>query len=253
MSGDYMHTFKNNKVNINGIIYKAHNLGKYIVPKKSFLGVCVDIGSNVGSFLSIYGNKFKKVQFYEPLPICFEICKKKAPYADGFNEAVYNIPNIKMNMLVHYSKDCGSCALETDSINSDWINEIVSSVQTVDFPTVLKRAGGKIDYLKMDCETGEYHFLINNSLDDVTYIGMELHCQMGEKKWYELIRHIENTHIIYGEKKYCKDENRELLCLNKRKTTILEQSYYKFLFMIIQMTAFKNRLLTIIVQLSSRI
>jgi len=37
------------------------NLGNYIIPEETKNGICIDIGSNVGSFLKKYVNFFKTI------------------------------------------------------------------------------------------------------------------------------------------------------------------------------------------------
>jgi hypothetical protein len=44
--------------------------------------------------------------------------------------------------------------------------------------------------MKIDCENSEYHLLMNKDLSKIKYIGMELHGQMGETNFYQLVNHI---------------------------------------------------------------
>lgn len=191
-----------------------HNLGGYIIPQECNKNVCVDVGANVGSFtLSQVGN-FNSIHFYEPFEPCFNIVKDKTkhlPNVIGWKEAVYQEDNLSLSLISHYNLDAGSNALKTSSLNDHWVEEI-GLTTTVSLPTILARVGGHIDYLKVDCETSEYYFLIGKDLSQIDYIGLELHWHMGEDRYNTLLDHISITHIIYGDFSWTYDLNKEVLC-----------------------------------------
>ena len=60
------------------MIIRESNLGYYNIPNDVKDGICVDIGSNVGSFFSTYHNFFSKIHFYEPFRDCYQICLEKS-------------------------------------------------------------------------------------------------------------------------------------------------------------------------------
>lgn len=179
---------------------REHNLGNYVIPEDVMGGVCVDIGSNVGSFFSEYHNFFSKIHYYEPYKPCYEVCKSKQKKYDnvmGFNEAVLDKKNNFVEIVSHYDNDSGSNAINTEVINSDWnIDSSVGISSSVDLEIVLSRVGGNIDYLKCDCETSEYYIFYGKDLKNIKYIALELHWQMGEKKYYEVLDHILKTHDL---------------------------------------------------------
>lgn len=72
----------------------------------------------------------------------------------------------------------------------------LEKVNSSSFETVLARAGGQIDYLKVDCEGAEYYFLKDKDLSKVKYIGIEFHANLGAKKWKELCLWLNKTHMI---------------------------------------------------------
>lgn len=196
------------KVNI-----PMNNLGCYKIPSSCKKNVCVDIGANVGSFTMSQHANFQVVHYYEPFKECYSIIQEKVKFlknVSGWQEAVYKEDNKTVSILKHYYLDAGSNAIKTDSLNNDWQEEI-GTATTVSFPTVLKRAGGHIDYLKIDCETSEYYFLIDQDLSSIDYIGMELHWQMGEKRYNELLNHIFKTHITQDNCSWRHQLNREVL------------------------------------------
>lgn len=178
----------------------SHNLGGYPVPEDVLGGVCVDIGSNVGSFLQTYSNSFSKIHFYEPYKPCYEVCLNKSKqyeHITGFNEAVLDKKNKSVEILHHFNCDAGSNAIKGESINEHWdLNDPIGTCPSVDLETILERVGGKIDYLKCDCETSEYYIFLDKDLQNIKYIALELHWQMGEKKFYDVLNHIRKTHDI---------------------------------------------------------
>jgi FkbM family methyltransferase len=192
-----------------------YNLGNYVVPEDSYGGICVDIGCNVGSFVSKYVHSFSKILYYEPIKACFDICNElfsEYSHVKGFNNAVWSKSNEVVNILTHVNNDSGSSAIESDILNNEWAKrEIIHEVQTVCLEDILSIAGGEIAYCKSDCETSEYHIFLNKNIRDIKYIGMEIHWQMGEDKQRELMLHILKTHdIIYGHVGYT-NYNREIL------------------------------------------
>lgn len=198
----------NNKVNI-----PINNLGHYNIPEDCKKDVCVDIGANVGSFTLSQQSNFKTIHYYEAFEDCYNLVKDRVKQFSnivGWNEAVYNKDGETVSIMSHYNLDAGSNAIKTDSINEDWKEEI-GSVKTVSFPTVLQRAGGHIDYLKIDCETSEYYFLIGQDLSYIDYIGIELHWQMGKEKYNELLAHISKTHTTTDYCEWGYESNKEVL------------------------------------------
>lgn len=179
---------------------RQHNLGNYEIPEDVIGGVCVDIGSNVGSFFNEYSDLFSKVHYYEPYTPCYKICldkQKKHNNVIGFNEAVLDKVSSFVEIVSHSDNDSGSNAINTESINSDWnIDSSIGISSSVDLETVLDRVGGNVDYLKCDCETSEYYVFYGKDLKNINYIALELHWQMGEKKYYEVLNHILKTHDL---------------------------------------------------------
>ncbi len=173
--------------------------GNYLVPQDAHGGVCVDIGANEGNFTKRVVSVFSVVHSYEPNPF---LANKISEFAflnnKVFNEAVGDRVSTTQ-LMMHSNRDSGSCAIK-DTIESvirtkdDWTNTIVSDISMVDIEIVLSRVGGKIDYLKMDCENSESLILLGKDLSEIRYIGVELHNQMGEQKWNQLKEWVDRTH-----------------------------------------------------------
>lgn len=196
-----------------------YNLGNYQVPETCLKDTCVDIGANIGDFVTSQVSKFKLIHFYEPYSPCFNIVKEKiSKYNNvvGWEEAVYKTDNEKVSLVAHCNYDAGSNAIKTDLLNNDWKEEIQNQIITVSLPTILKRIGGHINYLKVDCETSEYYLFMNQDLSNIDYIGIEIHSQMGKQRYDELLTYINKTHITTDDFSWEKEKNKECNFINKR-------------------------------------
>ena len=200
------------------MIINEMNLGNYIVPDDARNGVCLEIGSNVGNFFTKYKNFFKLIHYYEPVSDTFEISKSKSCLSNnivGFNEAAFSSTGESIEMVTHFNNESGSCSIRDGK--QDWTSNVISVVNSVSIETCIDRMSQQshtptIDYLKMDCECCEYYFLMNKDLSNIKYIGMEIHGQLGEKNWYDLLNHISKTHSISGNTQYRSDNNSEIFC-----------------------------------------
>jgi FkbM family methyltransferase len=201
-------------ININ-----PHNLGNYIVPEEVRNGICIDIGANVGSFIKKYYEFFDKIYFYEPITECFNVCKKFADSLPtkiiGQNKAVWHTSNQKVVILSHRNNDSGSCAISSEILNDEWSpNNSFQEIDTITLDDIYQQVGQNINYCKIDCETSEYHILLNKNLSKINYIGMELHYQIGLKRLTELVIHIQKTHTLVSGKIPTKNYNTEVLFKN---------------------------------------
>jgi len=180
-------------------IHNYNNIGNYVVPEECMGGICVDIGGNTGVFSLTYKDFFSKIHIYEPQTECNKIIRDRISGSHNlslFNEAVFSESGHVLSMISHSNLDSGSVALNVENISNNllstgWTNNIVDiKVNTISLEDVLERIGGHIDYLKIDCETSEYNFLMNKELKNIKYIGIELHCQLGYDKYNELLNYI---------------------------------------------------------------
>lgn len=212
----HMELLKNNKYKLNDLRY---NFGYYDIPNSFLKGVAVDIGSNNGSFLEKYKNNFVSIHAYEPNIFLVNLLKNK--YNDQsnikiFNEAVDKNCNNIVKLIKHkHTNDDGSFAILNSYEINEWDeNEIICECRTVDFNKIVQRAGGFINVLKIDCETSEYNLLMNNDLSNIELIIIEIHHQLGEKRYYELINFISQTHNV-EKKQYQIGCNHEFTFINK--------------------------------------
>lgn len=143
----------------------------------------VDIGANQGIFLLAARKRFPKsiLQAYEPNInlsrfLSFN-CKEVG--AECYYEAV-TAEDCKV-VLEFADSD-----LETQVEKTDEGNVIGTSLKTV-----IARAGGRIDLLKIDCEGGEWELLgLRNEWKKVRYITMEYHLWHGKGHKFEELKTI---------------------------------------------------------------
>jgi FkbM family methyltransferase len=192
------------------------NLGNYIVPIETKNGICVDIGCNLGDFTSKYKNYFNQIYFVEAQTELFNNLIER--FKDdkniiGKHNAVWSESGLKVDLVSHPNNDHGSVAVNGDFINNDWTEKIVNNVITLSLEDLLNSIPHKmIDYLKIDCETSEYPFLYGKNISMFKYIGIEIHFQLGEIKYNNLLDWIKKTHIlIHGDDFYNSKYNKELL------------------------------------------
>jgi len=190
----HMELKKNNKFTVNNLKY---NLGNYAIPTETKNGIAVDIGSNNGCFLNAFKNHFSKIHAYEAN--YFLVQKLNETFVNTnniniYNKAVSNDDGKILKLLAHkYSSDNGSSAIEKDTNDQDW-EEFICETESISLESILKICNYNIDYMKIDCETSEYEFLMHKNLSNIKYIAMELHCQLGIKKYTELFNWICKTH-----------------------------------------------------------
>lgn len=186
-------------------IRRDHTLGDYFVPEDCHGGVAVDIGSNVGSFLERYAQTFSKIHFYEPIKSCFDLCVKKTQgmgHVKAFHEGVLDRDQkdagVRTNSLDPFETGCVvdmPHLEEVDPHRKVFMNPF-EKVDLVSLETVIDRAGGFVDYLKVDCEGAEYYILHEKDLSKVKYIGIEFHGNLGQERWKSLCLWLNRTHML---------------------------------------------------------
>lgn len=200
-------------------------LGKYKMPnfKNSENLIAVDIGCNAGNFIKKYQHIFSKIHFYEINDYLFNYVsnKYKSDKIIGFNEAVSNIKDKKLEIIRHRSNDAGSTAIKNDNIVINEWTGIIQKINSVDLETVIGRVG-HIDYLKMDCETSEFDILMNKDLSKIEFLAIEVHWQLGTDNWGKLIKHILKYFNKYqdGNLGWTAGKNKELHFISKTSKNI---------------------------------
>ena len=192
-------------------------LGRYEVPD-SATGVALDIGANVGNWFSKYAGQFELVHAYEPLLVCFDECCKKAakiPPVHVFQQAISDKRRI-VRMMEHQRGTAGSSAVDGVPQHHDGWSKPLGRTTAIPLSVAIERTGSTaIDYLKVDCECSEYPAMVGADLSRVRFIGVELHWQLGAKKWRQLVEHIENTHYWRKSPVWSPHRHNEVLAIHK--------------------------------------
>lgn len=121
--------------------------------------IVLDIGANIGGFCMLICNSVKQVYAVEPL----------------FTDVL--IENIQRNDIENINVfDVG---LGYTSINCAFMSR-EKQIQCVPLSELIKKCGGSVDFLKCDCEGGEW-CIQPHELDGIRRIEMEVHSFNGEK------------------------------------------------------------------------
>jgi FkbM family methyltransferase len=221
----------NNKPAATKQIHRMNNLGHYVVPESVRGGVCVDIGGNTGAFTHKYQDFFKAIDIYEPQQECRAIIEKRLAgltHIKLYSDAVYHTSGETLRMVSHTNRDSGSVALDTDAIEiKEWTPNVIveDAVSTVSLEDVIERAGGSVDYMKIDCETSEYNFLMGKDLSPIRYLGIELSWQIGPERWSSLVTHIQKWfRLLEGSADFTPGRNKECFferLINEEITAVL--------------------------------
>lgn len=193
----------------------------YKVPDYIDSKLAIDIGANIGGFSIAYNNRFDKIIFFEANKPTFDKAVNNTKIysnIEGYNLAVSDKSGKKLTLMNHLNQDEGSVSCSpsiTETENPDW-NDVIGTVETISIEDIHEMVGGaRINFLKMDCENSEYEILLNKDLSKIDYIAMELHWQMGEKKYKELINYLSQFFNITGDTRFIHDRN-TMLYLNKK-------------------------------------
>lgn len=200
----------NDKFAVNELKY---NLGEYVVPEDTKFGIAVDIGCNNGCFIEKYKNHFSEIHAFEANIFLVEKLKKTFPENNIKinHNAAFNTDNQILKLLTNkYTIDNGSFSIEKPIEHNDW-EEFVCEVESISLETILKNCNNYIDYAKIDCETSEYELLMNKNLNNIKYMCLELHCQLGKQKYTDLYNFICRTHTPNKSLKYNENGHQEIL------------------------------------------
>jgi FkbM family methyltransferase len=210
---------KNLKYKIDNLRY---NYGNYPIPEDARNGIAIDIGCNNGCFIDHNKDFFNKIYAYEANIFLVEKLKEK--FSNNINiEINHYAVSDKSNeifKLIKYkeSEDNGSFAiLKNNTINQWDESEVICEVKSIIIEDIIANCGNQIDFMKIDCETSEYEFLLNKDLSNIKYIAIELHNQLGIQRYIELYNFLLKTHNCNQECHHIEMKNQEFLFTNKNK------------------------------------
>lgn len=185
-------------------IIKAGVKKAYFIPKVfNGDGICVDIGANVGAFTIINANKFNEIHCYEPANYTYNECLKNLQninHAKVYNLAVTNKTGDSLKLKSHKHGNVSGNASLLD--NSQWDDNNFEMVNTISLSDIIVDLNlkNKKNYVKIDTEGSEYNMLLNTNLEDINYLAVEIHLQLGEIKRQELMEYLNKYFNILNKK-----------------------------------------------------
>lgn len=147
-------------------------------------GIMVDIGVAIGAFTKKYATMFNMVYGFEPTYTNFvraiyntRKLDNVMLYPMGFSDKSMDILTMKSTgqNLYSYTSDVTP---EIARFKYNHVNPASNEIQTtftINLEDILKLAGGHINYLKMDCEGAEMCLVGDKLINNIDYIGMEVH------------------------------------------------------------------------------
>lgn len=137
--------------------------------------IVLDIGANIGTISIPLAIKAKHIFAVEPL------------YSEELQE------NIELNGISNVTVIPGALG-DGELTDIKYFDTIKYGIKTYSFKEILVMCGGKIDFLKCDCEGGEW-YINANDLDGIRRIEMEIHPTMypTEKSNPELVHYIKDN------------------------------------------------------------
>jgi FkbM family methyltransferase len=173
----------------------------YIPPKfNGFFGVAVDIGANVGAFPVVNHKKFSRIICIEPSEYSYNECIKNTKEFNNVEVYKFAVSNTSDKLVKLKSYKEANFSGNASTLDSDlWDDNNFELVKTISFDDILKKFNLiKIDYLKIDCEGGEYDFLMNKNLLNINYLAIEIHIQLKEKA-LKIEQYLKNYFIPMSE------------------------------------------------------
>ena len=165
----------------------------------------LDIGGNVGGFWNAWKFRFDNWHLVEPSVYNCEQIRLNG-YEGSYSRNAVGSTSGQVLKLMKYFGDGDNDTLSGNFGTQQYVNEgnghgwqgVWEECITLSFSDVTKNR--EIGLLKIDCEGGEYDFLIDSDLSKIKYIVMELHNFLGGVKQKQLMTHIEQTHTeIYSD------------------------------------------------------
>lgn len=179
-----------------GVFYEIFIKGEYGSIPQGKINV-IDIGANNGLFAlyCTYKNPHAQIHCCEPVPACAEHIRQMS--------ITNNLHNIHVHQLAVSDKEWTQNLYLGDQTVAASLYEGIASghnaitIKTDTLENIIHRNNlGKVDFLKVDCEGGEYDIFYSTSVDTLNrcaYMAIEYHDIDEEKngrKLYEYIKDI---------------------------------------------------------------
>lgn len=179
----------------------------------------VDIGGGLGDFTLIAARiPNSEVHVYEPFPESYTLLQENLQHNHIQNVNVYDEAVSAKQGHLQLATATGVAVRHSTAQDDDNAD---LTVTTVPLTLVIQRLKSKhVDFLKMDCEGGEYGILLNAdeaSLNAITHICMEYHDNLTPHTHHELVQFLSQKG--FDVKTYHNPAHTEIGFLYARKIT----------------------------------
>jgi FkbM family methyltransferase len=162
-----------------------------------------DIGTNVGGFSNAYHGKFNKIVAIEAHPLTYETAKNNLsnyPNIEVINRAVSDLDDVSLDLFLFSNEDSGSTSI-LNTRDSSQTKDRSHQVNSISYNSLVKQYGVP-QYMKIDCEGGEYNFLMNQDLSGIEFMAIEIHYRfLTTAQQKDLLEHLLKYFNIHSHKK----------------------------------------------------
>jgi FkbM family methyltransferase len=180
----------------------------YFVPEEAKHGIAVDVGGNVGAFSMVHHDNFNRIIAFEPSTESIHKYIINTRMYDNVKAYRYAVSDqtgkyLKLKQWnVRERKESGNAStIDSPEWDCDEYEEVMSiCLEDIFYIWNIER----INYLKVDCEGGEYDFLICKDMSKIDYLSIEIHKQLNGRdeelkvflnKYFDLIEHKESGRL----------------------------------------------------------
>ena len=162
----------------------------------TLLPVAVDIGANVGGFCYCARNSFETIYAFEPSPQNCGVALQVIEQLHLNNVQLFNLAVTahagRLVKLKHPSQSelsSGNITCQQEIGEGATLQDTGEMCETTSLNQIFEKLEiDRIDYLKLDCEGGEYDILEGfQDHDKITFIAMELHNYYGLERKRDLL------------------------------------------------------------------
>lgn len=199
----YQFRFNNdlNEARQRGIYFKLDYISRaYPIPDFIDNKVAIDVGCNLGAFPIVNKNRFEKIYAFEAAYECFEqaFINLKDYNVDNcflFNLAVHHSNGLFATMKQHENRDNGSNSMIE---HPDWDTGVYHKIPTISLGGIFELCNvNRINYMKVDCEGGEYELFMNKDVSKIDFMTVEIHDQR-PSELAELYDYLQNFFTVYN-------------------------------------------------------
>lgn len=193
-----------------GVIKDIYERNCYGLPEDMTGKVVIDVGAHIGAFSILAGSRGARVFAYEPERENHELLVD--------NIRINNMPD----RIIPFFNAVGnpgprSLFLNPKSTDGHTLHDVFKKhgnmtefqrVMVLDLKTIIKDAGGKCDFLKLDCEGAEVEILEDVFLGlygDINNMIVEYHYKGTAEKWTEKLKpYYDTAELSQNERKHIK-------------------------------------------------